>query len=367
MNNFDKILEFLKDGLDKRCFDAVLIPVKVPAGDSYAWVLIKDKSLLQDASPLPPIMGVQGAKALSSITRNGGRKKIAAVMRPCEIRAAVELFKLEQIELKNIFLISIDCPGVLPLKEWLENIDKGKDTFKKALEKWGSGNMREVCQMCYRFSMADTFQDLHIGIMKEKVLFIPNTSKGRDVLSELDITPPADKDITEWKDKVKKIAEERKKKRKQAQSELRTKVAGLDKLLDIFSRCINCHNCMRVCPICYCRQCYFESEKVKYPPQDYLARAEKQGALRFLPDTLLFHIGRMSHMTLSCISCGTCEDACPMEIPVAQVFSLVAEETQELFDYRPGASIDEPIPLATYREEEFQEVEYSPKQEKRSA
>ena len=71
-------------------------------------------------------------------------------------------------------------------------------------------------------------------------------------------------------------------------------------------------------------------------------------------------------MTLSCISCGACEDACPMEIPVAQVFSLVAEETQGLFGYLPGTSIDEPIPLVAYKEEELQEVEYSPKQEKKS-
>ena len=51
--------------MEKGLFDAVLIPMKVPAGDSFVYVLIKDKSLIKDADPLPPVMSVQGAKAVS--------------------------------------------------------------------------------------------------------------------------------------------------------------------------------------------------------------------------------------------------------------------------------------------------------------
>ena len=113
---------------------------------------------------------------------------------------------------------------------------------------------------------------------------------------------------------------------------------------------------MSVCPICYCRQCYFDSEAMKLPPENYLLRAETKGALRFPSDTLLFHLGRMSHMSLSCISCGTCEDACPMSIPVAQIFNLVADKNQNLFDYIPGKNIEEPLPLVDYKEDELQEI-----------
>ena len=114
---------------------------------------------------------------------------------------------------------------------------------------------------------------------------------------------------------------------------------------------------MRVCPICYCRLCYFDSDKVKHPPEDYLGRAESKGSIRFLPDTTLFQMGRMMHMSLSCVSCGACEDACPMSIPVAQIFSMIADETQGLFDYVAGRSLEEPLPLKTYEEDEFHEVE----------
>ena len=62
-------------------------------------------------------------------------------------------------------------------------------------------------------------------------------------------------------------------------------------------------------------------------------------------------------MILSCVSCGACEDACPMDIPVAQVFSLVADDAQRLFNYEPGRDKQEPLPTVVYREEEFREVE----------
>jgi len=64
-------------------------------------------------------------------------------------------------------------------------------------------------------------------------------------------------------------------------------------------------------------------------------------------------------MSVSCVSCGSCEDACPMSIPVAQIFSMTADETQGIFDYVAGRNIDEPIPLKTYEEDELHEVEDS--------
>ena len=88
-------------------------------------------------------------------------------------------------------------------------------------------------------------------------------------------------------------------------------------------------------------------------------RAEAAGGLRLPPDTLLFHVGRMLHMSISCISCGACEDACPTSIPVAQIFSLVGGQNQEEFNYVPGRSVDEPLPLRVYEDREFEEVEQS--------
>lgn len=354
------VLGFLKQALSKDCFDAVLLPVKLPVGDSFAFLLVQNESLLKDAYPLSPIMPVQGAKAISSLTRRGkGKKKIAAILRPCEARATVELFKLGQVDLENIVLISIDCPGALPLADWLNDPKQAEDAFKELLQRWDSEGVRPVCKICANFSVTGA-EDLHIGTLGTEngsILLIPRSSKGRSILDNMGLS--VESDISKWKDKVDKLTGERREKRRQAQQELGAEAVGLDNLLHTFSTCINCHNCMRVCPICYCRQCFFDSHKLKFPFEDYLMRAEMIGGLRLPPETLLFHMGRMLHMSLSCVSCGACEDACPMSLPVAQMFSLVASSNQEAFGYVPGRSREESLPLRVYEEEEFQEMEQS--------
>jgi len=354
------ILDFLKQALSKGCFDAVLIPAKAPGGDSFAHLLIRDESLLHDALPICPVMPVQGAKALSSLTRLGkGDKRIAAVIRPCELRATVELFKLGQVDLENICLITTDCPGALPLADWVKDPKKAEEVFSEILKGGAGESLRPVCQVCDKFS-ATGAEDLHIGTLGTKsgsILLIPGSPKGKDVLDGIGL--PVVGDISQWQETMSRLTEVRRGKREQAQKELGASVSGLDNLLDIFINCINCHNCMRVCPICYCRQCFFDSNNMKFEFEDYLKRAEMAGGLRLPPETLLFHIGRMLHMSLSCVSCGACEDACPTSIPVAQVFSLVADRNQKAFEYTPGRSLDESPPLRVYGEKEFEEVEQS--------
>jgi formate dehydrogenase subunit beta len=353
----EAIVDFLKKAMDKGVFDAVIISMMVPAGDSFAYVLVKDKSLLKDAFPLSPVMSVQGAKAISSVTRLGqGNMKTAALMRPCEIRATIELAKFAQVDLENMTLISVDCPGVLPISDFLNDPEKGMKLFEDAAKKWDDTVMRPVCQICDKSSMIAG--DIHIGTLgakKDTFFVISKTQKGNDVLDKLGID--LKENIESWREKVANISEEKQKKRKKAHKELKIKTGGLDNLLDTFSQCINCHNCMSVCPVCFCRLCYFDSDKVKHQSGDYLQRAESKGSIRFLPDTTLFQMGRMLHMSLYCVSCGACEDACPVDIPIAQVFSMIADETQNLFDYVSGRSLDEPLPLVAYKEEELHEVE----------
>jgi formate dehydrogenase subunit beta len=355
----ERVLAFVKKAISQGCFDAVLIPVRAPGTDSFIYSLIRDESLLENAYPLPPVMSVQGARAVASLTGHGkGKKKIAAIVRPCEARATAELFKLGQVDLDNVFLISLDCPGALPLADWAKEPRKAESLFAEILKGEASESLRPVCRICDRFS-ASGAEDLHIGTLgvERGILLIPASPKGEAILDCLGLT--AEADISGWEAAIDSLTGQRKEQRRKFMEEFKSKAMGLDNLLDTFSQCINCHNCMRVCPICYCRQCFFDSDNMKFAFEDYLSRAEVAGGLRLPPETLLFHIGRMLHMSLSCVSCGACEDACPTAIPVAQVFSLVGNKNQEEFDYLPGRSRDEPLPLRVYEEEEFEEVEQS--------
>jgi formate dehydrogenase subunit beta len=133
----------------------------------------------------------------------------------------------------------------------------------------------------------------------------------------------------------------------------RERVHSMEGLLQEFSTCIRCHTCMTNCPICYCRECIFRTPTFEHESQLYYEWAERKGTVRMLSDTLLFHLTRLNHMVTSCVGCGLCTDACPVEIPVGTVFRAVGQKAQAIFDYHPGRSLAEAAPVQEFREDEL--------------
>jgi formate dehydrogenase subunit beta len=345
------VIGILKTCLDEKIFEAVLVPVRSENGTNY--VLLEDPNLLEKAEIMPPVMSVQGGRIVQSLTRHGKSKNIAVVMRLCEIKAAIELAKLRQTNLENVFFVSMDCPGVMPLSDYLQDRTEEPNTDTK---------LRPLCQMCDQFSLAGNEEnrevDLYIGTVgmpEGSVLVIPVSAEGKEVVGKLGMEPNAE--TKDWAAKATQIQKERKKVRQEGLEEIKQKICGLDGLLETFSKCIQCHNCRNVCPICYCRVCF--ADKPSPDTADaYLQRAaSNEGVLRFPPEPLLFHLGRMSHIGLSCVSCGMCEDVCPVDIPVGRIFSLISETTQSIFDYLPGRSTEEALPFTRYQLEELSDVE----------
>jgi len=353
------IYDFMKRALEKGDFDAVLIPVKVPSGDSYSWILCQDISLVDDANPVAPIMPVQGAKALKSFTRKGeGELKVAVVMRPCEVRASIELTKLNQVHLDNIIIISYDCPGAIPYSDYLGNPQESEKQFQKILtgKHFNSDIVKPVCQICDQFSLPAS--DLHfslLGSVDKSVLLISNSDKGRTILDNLKLQYI--EDLSVWQNQITEIKEKRAQKRKDVFKEIQPLIDGFDNLQAFFANCIGCHNCQSACPICYCRQCYFDSEVAKNTREVVQNMAEKQGCISFPEDLIMFHVGRMSHMSLSCVSCGQCTDVCPVSIPVASLFSYVADNTQPAFEYVAGLGAGEALPLRDFKLSEIDSID----------
>ena len=349
------LLEVLRRGMDGGAFDAVLAPMKVPGGDGYAHILIKDRELLERAVPLPPIIPKAAGKAVSSLTRRGKSDlKVAVVLRPCEMRGTVELLKLGQVDLANLTFITLDCPGALPLQDFALDPKGEGSKFAETESSGDDGNVRPICRICVNMSLETA--DLHLGLKdlhEGTVPLISQSEKGDRLLEKLAL--PTGAELSRWEVRVNETTARRARQREEWRRGFAPQMRGTDNLLKALSTCISCHNCMRACPVCYCRLCYFDSERLRHEPSDYLDRARRKGALRFPPDMMLFHLGRMNHIGLTCVSCGMCEDACPAGIPIAQIFSLISEKAQRTFEYAPGKDAADPLPLMVYREQELEE------------
>lgn len=79
--------------------------------------------------------------------------------------------------------------------------------------------------------------------------------------------------------------------------------------------------------------------------------------MRIPPGTTYYHMTRLAHVTISCCGCGSCEDVCPVDIPLAAIFKNVGENVQGVFNYVPGKDLEEEIPIKTFELDELTEVE----------
>jgi formate dehydrogenase (coenzyme F420) beta subunit len=356
IENYRKeILQFLGNAMEAERIDAVMMPMLVPSKDSYAWIVTTDKEILKQMNPIAPIMPINGANALKRYTRKGKAElNLAVVMRSCEIRASIELMKLKQVNPEKVFLFSYDCVGALPMQDYIVDAENKEKQFIDLFnaDNWKSIDLKPVCNICDKFSLPAC--DIHFGFCNENILNISNSEKGATLLTELKIEDK--KGNKTWESSVAKTQKERTAAKLKQFEETKKATDGFSNLQETFAHCIGCHNCSSVCPICYCRQCYFDSATSK-PNSDFkMIRAQKKGALAFPLDRLMFHVGRMSHMSLSCVSCGLCSDACPVDIPVANIFSFVGSETQKTFEYEAGASAGDALPMRDYKLDELGEL-----------
>lgn len=108
-----------------------------------------------------------------------------------------------------------------------------------------------------------------------------------------------------------------------------------------FDRCIRCYACRNICPVCYCKECLTD----KWEP-DWIRKSKN------LTENTMFHIMRAFHLAGRCISCHECERACPVGIPLLDLYKKIEKEVLDKFDYEPGTDPDAKSLLTTFNPED---------------
>ncbi|MGA1873462.1 MAG: Coenzyme F420 hydrogenase/dehydrogenase, beta subunit C-terminal domain [Thermoplasmatota archaeon] len=341
----------LKDGK----VTAVLALQETPSGKSAFPAMVSDPDRLA-TNVFAPLLPVSIGTMVSKMTKiRGSAKPVAVVLRSCELRALTELMKLHQGDLANITLIGVDCPGTFPMNTYSSFPDAKGPTNAILNGEDADKYMRSACLNC-KDPVPET-ADIVVGIFGtdiEKELYIEDRTEAGAAL----IKGAKLKKLKDDKARNKAVEEVRKERDSNREAFIRSHsdIKGIDKLTEFFDTCVNCHNCMKACPICYCKECLFDSSVFDLEAGKYVAKAEGKGAYKTPTDSLLFHITRFNHMILSCVECGLCEQACPSNIPLMDIITAIAENAQKEFEYVPGRDPEEQMPMIVYREEEFQDV-----------
>ncbi len=346
----EALKDLFKGLLSSGAVDGLILPQR--AGKSVIYTLVTDPGKVKDPAIFAPSFGFNAANILRKWLIED--KVLGLVFKPCEARATIELIKLEQINPDAILLISVDCPGTFKNEDYTANTDeigdKLTDEIKSKLSEKGV-EVRTACTMCEtKLGEIGDIGIWHMGLGSTTVVAL--SEKGEAALSKVEGITLGDKDIdrSSLQSEIKSAAES-------GREALKKELESLNdplKLLDVLNDCIVCKNCRDICPVCYCKECFFEQSLGNPRGGDLLNIANTRGDVRIPPYGLFYHLTRAYHVCVTCIGCGACEDACPKGIPLTLIYPVVARNVQDLFEYVPGMDLEEPIPLTTYQEDELE-------------
>jgi formate dehydrogenase subunit beta len=364
-NLVSSLQDFFKAVLRDGEINGLMVAQHLPTKSAVMPALITNPEKLDAADPLAPVYPINAAKVVAKLTRKPLGGKVAVVLRPCEIRAFIELVKLKQGRVDDVILIGMDCLGAYSNVQYpgfagddgmeatlrfYRNIQEGKGTASNGVD------VSPACKAC-EYPIPEN-ADVLIGLvgvdLNDHILAKANTAKGEDLLDNLGLSSTSEPE--KRKKEIEKLVAERMAYRDQMFAETSEATSDVEKLVSYLGNCVNCYNCRVACPVCYCKECVFLTDVFDHEPSQYLRWAKRKGILKMPTDTVFFHLTRIAHMSTACIGCGQCSNACPNNIPVMEIFRTMAHYTQKAFDYEAGRSLDDEPPLSIFREDEFQEV-----------
>ncbi|MFW9879685.1 MAG: Coenzyme F420 hydrogenase/dehydrogenase, beta subunit C-terminal domain [Candidatus Thorarchaeota archaeon] len=270
-------------------------------------------------------------------------EKVGLIARPCDTRALIELAKIKQVNLVNLFIVGIEDRGMLPKAGREMRSIKDVDSTKIIKEKVGDnglivklddGSIKELnltvaenCLRCYRKIpvVADlTVSDLGIPIDSEEIILKVYSDNGYEILEKSGIAKKELPDTIrkEHENTYNQILEKAKEKRIKDLEEW-DNLSQEEKIAELL-KCTQCNNCIRGCPVCYCVDCI-------------LMKKRKEKTI----DKVTYQLTRIAHDADRCVECGNCDNNCPQNLPLSLYFQSLNEAFKEKFDYEAGMSLED--------------------------
>jgi ferredoxin len=108
-----------------------------------------------------------------------------------------------------------------------------------------------------------------------------------------------------------------------------------------FEPCTHCYACREVCPLCNCAVCVTDQNAPRWIEQTAKPSSN-----------LMWHMIRAFHHAGRCVDCGECQRACPEGVPMHLLDLCLAEDVEELFDFKTGIKQGDKWPCLLFNPED---------------
>ena len=283
------------------------------------------------------------SKYLHKTLAGAMNEKIGLITRPCDTRALIELAKIRQVNLENLFIISFEDRGmVVGASREIKKVE-GVDPAKVVKEKIGDNglilqfddgstkevslNIAENCSRCTRKVpvVADIgITDTVLPIDSDEIILRVYSEKGEQLVEKSKIAKnPLPGDLkTALDEKAKELKEQALAKRAKDLEEW-DKLPQAEKI-ERLQQCTMCGMCIRGCPVCYCVDCILQKK-----------RKEKN------INKETYQLTRIAHVADRCVECGNCDNNCPQHLPLSLYFQSLNDKFKDIFKYTAGESLDD--------------------------
>jgi ferredoxin len=250
---------------------------------------------------------------LSTYLKFEREKKIGIVVRGCDCRSLLQLCQENFVRRENLLIIGVPCRGVVDTGK-IKSFPLHGDVVEKG-DRYTviSDGKREEYRREELIAEKCKFCISPLPLEYDVLLGEPSSAKKPVQPTYEDILRNEEKSIEERREYWDRA----------------------------FSRCIRCHACRNVCPLCFCRKCSLES---LLPQWVHRSSSPEENAL--------YQIMRVFHLAGRCTGCEECTRVCPMGIPLRELTRKLEKEVFHLFNHLAGMGVEGKNVLATFSPEE---------------
>jgi formate dehydrogenase subunit beta len=305
----DVTRRFLTQVWERSGLDGMFVPAWETGDDDPRPALLTDPADLKRADPFAPLMVLNTAPHIAALAADHSHQRLAAVLRPCELRSLRELARRQSLSLSGLLLISADCLATFPHEDFDWRVQHAafiERITDEALHFAAQGGilpsrLRPACQACDQPYPSDA--DILIGVLGLETNHSLILGFRDQALAEQvgwREAPPPSADLLARRERViEKLRQWRQRSRAYAESHLEEGQATLEGLVQHLRGCENCRSWIaRACP--------------------FFADAWRATSGGSLMNSL------ESSWLPSCGGCGMCDHACPEDYPLATVIGRLA-------------------------------------------